>query len=425
MKVCFILVAGLDQALLAHTPGLKTLVSPPHRTTFRPPLPAVTSTVQATLTTGSAPSAHGIIANGLFTHNRPDLHPHLDLSSFPDFRQNISFWEQADSLLQRPRFWEPHRAAGKKIAMLFWQNSMPGTGAPSADIILTPQPTHTPDGITLTACWSHPADLYASLTAKLGPFPLHHYWGPMAGLPSSQWIINAAMETWTTQNLDLQLVYIPHMDYNLQRQGPGTSGTGVPPVVLQDLLALDAALAPLVALVRSTGGTPIICGDYAITPVSRCIMPNRIFREAGLLQTTPDAAGKLLIDYDRSAAVAMVDHQIAHIYTQVAATPTGASAPLLAMLRRTPGIAQVAATPEEKRSLGLDSPRSGDIIAIAEHDTWFAHDWWLDDSEKPAWQFSVDIHRKPGYDPRELFADPVKRIILQDTGVVKGSHGAV
>ncbi len=406
-KICFVLIAGLDHALLHGTTGLKTLKSFDHTLALKPVTPAVTSTMQATLTTGTLPAEHGIIANGLYTYNRPQLHADLDLTSFPAFRKQVSFWEQSNALLQRPRFW---KNSGKRVAMLFWQNSM----GSAADVVITPKPEHTPDGKTLTACWSNPANLYPELVAKFGPFPLHHYWGPMAGLPSSAWILKAAEEVWNRDLVDIQLVYLPQMDYNLQRRGPGDAS------VIKDLQDLDAALIPLADAVRNTSGTLIVAGDYSICRAQQCILPNVAFRDAGLLSTTQDDSGKLLVDYAGTQAFAMVDHQIAHVYCGNAVRDQTAH-----ILKQLPGVARVLTTRPDIQSAGLENARSGDIIALAEPAAWFVHDWWLADSEKPAWQFGVDIHRKPGYDPRELFFDPQNKRIAQDPSLVKGSHGIV
>ena len=410
-RVCVILVAGLDHALLARTPGLKVIGGMKHRASFQPVLPGVTCTMQATLTTGKSPAQHGIIANGLLTHNRPELHPHLDLTNHAEIRKEVSFWEQSNSLLDAPRFWE---GTGKKVAMLFWQNSMPDPRGqhPAADIVITPKPVHTPDGKTMTACWSSPADLYSTLTAKIGPFPLHNYWSPMAGLPSSQWILKSAEHVWREHKPDLQLVYLPHMDFNLQRLGPSH------PAVVKDLQDLDAALAPLAEMVRADGGELVIVGDYGMLEVTTVVRPNLALRDAGLLATKLDATGKLLIDHETTKTFALADHQIAHVYTKPEVRE--AARELLAKL---PGVAQVLSTAEEIAAAGLNHARAGHLILIAKPDAWFAHDWWHSDEEKPRWQFTVDIHSKPGYDPRELFFDPVRKCIAQDAGLVKGSHG--
>jgi predicted AlkP superfamily pyrophosphatase or phosphodiesterase len=403
----FILVAGLHHALLSRAPAetIPTLSALKHRARYRPAFPAVTCTAQATLTTGTTPDHHGIIANGLYTHANPELHQHLDLSNHADARTSVSFWEQSNTLLQSSRLWHAPGAPKKKTATLFWQNSMRG----AADIVITPKPTHTPDGKTLTACWSDPPDLYATLTAQLGPFPLHNYWSPMAGLPSSQWIAKSAAYVWQNLAPDLQLVYIPHLDFNLQRLGPNH------PAILKDLQDIDVLLAPLAAQVRSAGDTLVIAGDYGMYEVDTPILPNRALRDAGLLKTKPDPDGKLLINYDASDAFVMADHQVAFLYCKPDALRAARGA-----LENLPGLARI------DTDLGahhLATPRAGSALLLAKPNAWFAHDWWHDDAEKPRWQFSVDIHNKPGFDPRELFFDPARKCIAQNPALVKGSHG--
>jgi hypothetical protein len=406
-NVAVLLVAGLDLGLIERHPELGISKLFKTRGVMKPVTPAVTCTVQATLTTGVLPEAHGIISNGLYSQRDPTVLANLDLSNFAAFRKQVSFWEQSNKLLQAPRFWG---GSGKKVAMLFWQQSMHG----AAEVVLTPKPEHTPDGKTLTTCWSNPPGLYGQLIEKFGPFPLHKYWGPMAGWESSDWILKATRHVGREGGVDLLLSYIPLLDYNLQRFGPMSEQ------VSADLRTLDGPLCEAVTDLRAAGYDVIVCGDYGITAVSDAICPNLALRQAGLLTTVSDANGKQLIDYDNSAAMAMVDHQIAHVYVK-----EGMRDRVLAEVGGLRGVGLVLATPGAKKAHGLDSPRSGDIVLLAKSDAWFAHDWWLGDAEKPAWQMSVDIHRKPGYDPRELFFDPVHKRIAQETGRVRGSHGVV
>ena len=410
-RICFILVAGLDQSMLRRAKdagvSLPTLAAFSHAMALEPVWPAVTCPMQATLTTGAGPAKHGIIANGLYTYNQPALHAKLDMTNMAEVRREVSFWEQSNELLDAPRFWQ---GSGKKVAMLFWQNSMKG----AADIVVTPKPEHSADGKTLTACWSSPPELYGEQAAKFGPFPLHHYWSPMAGLPSTTWIVNSAIDVWQRHSPDLELVYIPHLDFNLQRLGPNHT------TMMKDLVAVDAELKRLVDTVRETGATPIVAGDYAMTEVNTGILPNVTLRQAGLLTTRQDASAKVLIDYGRSAAFAMCDHQIAHVYAHKSQFEE-----TVAALYNLPCVERIITKREDLAALGLDHPRSGNIVLIAQSEGWFGHDWWYTESEKPMWQFSVDIHRKPGFDPRELFMDMPKKIIAQSIGVVKGSHGRV
>ena len=111
------------------------------------------------------------------------------------------------------------------------------------------------------------------------------------------------------------------------------------------------------------------------------------------------------------------------------------------------GVAQVLDI-EGKKALHLDHPRSGELVALSEPDRWFSYYWWLDDGKAPDFARTVDIHRKPGYDPMELFIDPAIRMPklkiarklaarklgfrnlldvtpITNTSLVKGSHGLV
>ena len=77
-----------------------------------------------------------------------------------------------------------------------------------------------------------------------------------------------------------------------------------------------------------------------------------------------------------------------------------------------------------KRSkYGLNHERSGEIVLIAKANAWFAYYWWLDDAQAPRFARTVDIHRKPGYDPVELYIEMPAKAIPLNANLVKGSHG--
>jgi len=366
------------------------------------------------LTTGVRADQHGVICNGLYTHGKVELRPHLDLGNHAEARVEVSFWEQGNSLLEMPRVWKAGGGMGKKVAMLFWQQSMPGVGEGAADIVITPKPEHGADGKTISSCWSSPADLYGRLVNELGAFPLHKYWSPMAGIESSQWILAAAERVWRREKPDLELVYVPHLDFNLQRLGPNGEA------ILKDLEAVDGLLGPLAERVRADGGKMIVTGDYGMNVVNTCVMPNLALRRAGMLVTKADSEGKVMVDYEASRAFVMADHQVAFLYADQKDVEEA-----LRVLTALPGVERAATSREELERLGLANERAGCGVLMAAPTAWFAHDWWENDGEKPRWQFGVDIHNKPGFDPRELFFDPVKKCIAQDAGVVKGSHGLV
>jgi len=344
------------------------------------------------LTTGVTPAGHGIVANGLY---------------FPD-RQSVRFWEQSNDLLTAERFWRrgdlPHKP---RVAMLFWQNSMGG----AADIVVTPKPKHTDDGRTISWCFSRPAGLYERLIGELGEFDLRRFWGPMTSITSSRWITDCALRVWRDERPDLQWVYLPHLDYDSQRWGPDD------PRMAAEVRAVDGLLDEIVAAVTADGGECVICSEYGLVPVRRAVTPNTRLREAGLLAVRAEDGAEQL-DIAGSRAFAMVDHQVAHVYCTDAAAAEAAREALAG----TDGVADVLAG-EHLAAVGLNHPRSGKLVALAEPDAWFAYYWWTDPARAPSYAATVDIHRKPGYDPCELFIDPQRRCIPQEPALVKGSHG--
>jgi predicted AlkP superfamily pyrophosphatase or phosphodiesterase len=402
-RLCVLDMPGLSRQLLESIPANSALgkwLTSQRIASLSPTWPAVTCSVQATLTTGTPPSKHGIVANGIPTFRSKDDQALVDASNFENYRKQISFWEQSNQFLQAPRFWHN---TGIKTALLFFQNSMPGfagTLAPAADIVLTPKPDHGPDGKLVSLCWSEPRDLVPKLFAALGPFPLMNYWGPMAGIAASQWIAKAAAMIWQQQQPQLQLTYLPHLDYDLQRFGPNS------PQATKAVQDLSAAVEPLIDAVLADGGKIVLLSEYAISPVTRSIQPNRLLAETGLLITrsTPDGD---LIDYENSRAFAMVDHQIIHIFLN---EPDDASA-------------VHAVIDPNCRIVQLDHRRAGDLVLEAPAGAWFDYRWWSDPAKAPAFAKTVDIHRKPGYDPLELFWDPPTKGITQNASLIHGSHG--
>lgn len=365
-----------------------------------PVLPAVTMPAQATYTTGVLPEAHGIVANGVAAFRDDALHELLDLNDdSAEYRRRVSFWEQSDGLLQAPRAW---RGTGLRVAMLFFQSSI---GA--ADIVVTPKPRHTADGRTIPDCWTQPTELNERLAGELGVFPLQHYWGPLANLESSRWIARCARIVWREHEPDLQFTYVPHLDYDAQRLGP------THPQTVRALADVLEVLGELVSTAENDGGRVIVLSEYGMTPVHRSFAPNVVLRDAGLLRVGDRGE----VDYEVSAAFAMCDHQVAHVYCRPDAMERVAD-----VLADIPGARYAG---PERAAVGLETPRAGDIVLLAEEDAWFEYRWWTDSAQAPAWAWTVDIHRKPGYDPLEMFFDPANRRIRADQPqLVKGSHGA-
>jgi predicted AlkP superfamily pyrophosphatase or phosphodiesterase len=356
---------------------------------LRSSFPAVTCSAQATLLSGKPPAQHGIIANG-----------HYDREA-----REVKFWEQSAALVQEPRLWDLLKTAQPdlKIAVLFWQNSM----FINSDIVATPRPLHLDSGL-VQWCYSKPVGYYEELQSRIGSFKLQSYWGPIASLASSQWITNAARYTWQQHKPNLLLVYLPHLDYSSQKYGPES------PQTQQALREIDGLVGELLKDF-SRDAAVIVCSEYSLSSVDGAIYPNRLLREAGLLRVR-EIASKEYLDFELSDAFAMVDHQIAHIFCKPGVTAAARSA-----LEKVPGI----------EFTHIDHTRSGELIAVAPPDKWFAYYWWADWTKAPEFAHTVDIHRKPGYDPCELWFDwrraarTFKIATATNPDLVKGSHGRV
>ncbi|MDP1907380.1 MAG: alkaline phosphatase family protein [Hyphomicrobium sp.] len=409
-------IVGLTPELIGvHTPHLARLAQRGGLRALRTVTPAVTCSAQATFLTGLPPSGHGAVGNGWL---------------FRDLCE-IWLWRQSNRLLDGERVWDAgkKRDPGFTCANMFWWYNM----ASSADYAVTPRPIYKADGRKIPDCYAQPSELRDELTAKLGPFPLFSFWGPATTIASTQWIADAALHVIETRNPTLTLVYLPHLDYGLQRLGPDDPG------IVKDLGEIDAVAGQLIDAAEASGRRMLILSEYGIVPVSKAVHINRALREAGLLAVRDEQGGELL-DPPQSRAFAVADHQVAHVY--VAAK--GDIARVRALLESIDGVGEVWGE-EEKRAHGLDHDRSGEMVAIAAPDAWFTYYYWLDDRRAPDFARTVEIHRKPGYDPVELFLDPaiafpklavgwrllkrmlgmrvVMDVIPLDASLVRGSHG--
>ena len=389
--------AALSRAMIqsGFAPNLARLASAGRLLDLQSSFPALTCSVQATLVTGRPPSEHGIVGNGFY------------LGELAETR----FWEQPAQLLAAPPVWAA-ASPRPRVAMLFWQNSLYA----DAECIITPKPMHTETGL-LNDCYCRPADLYGQLREHLGEFPLLHYWGPLAGLASSTWIAAATEIVWRQRKPDLCLTYLPHLDYNTQRRGPA------PALLAQDIGELDALVGRLAAVAAETGGRVVVLSEYSLAPVTRAVALNRVLRQAGMLSLR-ELSGREYLDLGACRAFALADHQVAHVY--LPRRPDGSPGADLGAVRQllesTDGVAAVL-DGQAQRAAGIAHPRSGDLVCVAERDAWFSYYWWLDDRRAPDYARTVDIHRKPGYDPIELFFDPATRSIPLDGSLVRGSHG--
>ena len=279
-------------------------------------------------------------------------------------------------------------------------------------------------------CYSQPAKLRDYLQTKLGQFPLFQFWGPGANIKSSRWIADASMLTDERHDPTLTLIYLPHLDYCLQKFGPKDAA------ISKELEEIDKVVMSLVNYYESKHAEIIILSEYGIGPVNEPIYLNRLFREQGLLQVREER-GLELLDAGASKAFAVADHQIAHVYLN----DPSVKEKVRTLISSASGIALILDKKEQERH-HIAHERSGDFVIVAEPNAWFAYYFWFDDKKAPDYARSVDIHKKPGYDPVEMFMTSKMRagyklmrkksglryvmdVIPLDANLIKGSHGSV
>ncbi len=411
-------VVGLTPRLIGeHTPKIRAFMERNRSALIEPVLPAVTCTAQATYVTGKLPGEHGAVANGWYDRN------------YAEHR----FWKQPEQLVQGEKLWDMLRKQDPEFtcAKVFWWYNMYS----SADYTITPRPLYLSDGSKVFDVHTQPMGMRDRLKRDLGPFPFMNFWGPASGIESSKWI--AASAKWIEEKHwpTLSLVYLPHLDYNLQRVGLQMD------LIRDDLKLIDDVVGDLISFYEKRQIKIVLLSEYGITDVDRPVHLNRVFREKGWL-SIKDEVGLETLDLGSSRAFAIADHQLAHVYVN---DPTILEE-VRTVLAATPGVQQVLGK-VEKHYAGLNHARSGDLIAIADARSWFTYYYWQDDAKAPDFARCVDIHRKCGYDPVELFLDPALKfpklklgltlakkklgfrylmdVIPLDATLVKGSHGRV
>ncbi|MGA9776917.1 MAG: alkaline phosphatase family protein [Limisphaerales bacterium] len=465
-RLAVINVVGLTESLIGeHTPRIAEFRQRGALAQIAPAFPAVTCTAQSNYLTGKPPSQHGIVGNGWFNRELAE----------------IQLWKQSNHLVQSPKIWDALRASTSDArprtpdpfatANLFWWFNMYST----ADYSLTPRPMYPADGRKIFDIYSWPYSIRAEIKRDLGEFPFFGFWGPAAGIKTSQgaadcatrWIAEAAKWMENKYQPTLNLIYLPHLDYNLQRHGPFVGGDEVTslksnaecgmrnaefksepphvgsreinPAIIPDLRAIDAIVGGLIDFFSQRGVQVVLLSEYGITNVDMPVHLNRILRQQGWL-TVKDELGLEILDAGASRVFAVADHQVAHIYLNDASLEKS----VREVLGKTPGVGEILGQ-AEKAAAGIDHPRAGDLMAVAKENAWFTYYYWLDDARAPDFARTVDIHRKPGFDPVELFLNPqislpklkiacrllqkklgfrmLMDVIPLDALLVKGSHG--
>ncbi len=416
MRLAVINLVGLSRSLLgADMPGLTKFAEKNGLQSYTPAFPAVTCTAQSSIATGTSPAEHGIVANGWYDRESAE----------------VRFWKQSNHLVHGEKLWDKLRREipGFTCAKLFWWYNMYS----SADFTITPRPLYPADGRKVFDVHTQPMGMREELKKDLGPFPFQAFWGPAAGIASSEWIAASAKWVEEKHSPTLSLVYLPHLDYPLQKDGPLAAN------IPGELRKIDTLATDLINYYESRNIRVLVLSEYGISPVTRPIHLNRLFREKGWIQVK-DELGLESLDCGASKVFAVADHQVAHVYVN----DPSLKEDVRRLLESTAGIDEVRAAGDVWLE-GIATERAGDFIAISAEDSWFTYYFWQDDSLAPDYARTIDIHRKPGYDPCELFVDPaiafpklkIAKFLLKkklglrglldviplDATLVKGSHG--
>jgi predicted AlkP superfamily pyrophosphatase or phosphodiesterase len=412
-KTVVIDIVGLSASVIGeHTPFIESFAAQRKLQRIAPMLPAVTTSVQSTYVTGKWPSEHGIVGNGWYDNTDSE----------------IKFWKQSNKLVAGEKIWDRAKQLDPSftVSKMFWWYNMYST----ADYSVTPRPNYLADGRKMPDCYSHPASLRDELQKELGQFPLFKFWGPGADITCSKWIADASVYTDKKYNPTLTLIYLPHLDYCLQKYGVDLSK------IAKDLNDIDDLVKKLVEYYSSVEAKIILLSEYGISNVNNPVHINRVLREHDLLGIRLER-GLELLDAGASKAFAVADHQIAHVYVN----DKSQYDKVHKIVSNISGVKKVL-TKDEQSNYHINHERSGDFVLMADQESWFTYYFWMDDAVAPDYARVVDIHKKPGYDPAELFMTSKTRagyklmrkkaglryvmdVIPLDATLVKGSHGSI
>lgn len=382
-KTVVINVVGLTKRLIGeHTPFIKSFLEKGSISLIEPVLPGVTCSAQATYLTGKYPFQHGIVGNGWYFKDECE----------------VKFWRQSNKLVQEEKLWEHLKREDKTFtcANMFWWYNMYST----VDFSVTPRPNYLADGRKIPDIYSYPPKLRDILQDELGTFPLFHFWGPKTSIKSSKWIADASIKTDGLCDPTLTLIYLPHLDYNLQRHGLDFTK------ISKDLNEIDTVVKDLVTYYEQKDCTVVLLSEYGITNVDNPVHLNRILRKEGYLAIREER-GLELLDPGESKAFAVADHQIAHIYLN----DKSVLKDVQLLLQNQKGVEKVICG-TELMDYHLNHERCGDLVVVADKNSWFTYYFWEDDTKAPDYARMVDIHKKPGYDPVEMFTDPKDKLVM-------------
>jgi len=410
-------IVGLSQGLInkTNTPYIFSLLEKYQLKSLKGVFPAVTTTAQSAMLTGKLATEHGIVGNGWY---------------FKELAE-VGFWKQSNQLVQQPKIWQTLKEVNPQFscANSFWWYNMYS----SVDYSVTPRPHYLADGGKVFDLYSYPQNLHQTIEEKIGKFPFFNFWGPKAGIESSQWIADSAIEIQKNNMPNLHLIYLPHLDYSLQKLGPEHAS------IKLELLKIDEVVKHLCMNLIALDTEFILVSEYGIRPVDKPFHINRFLRKHNLIKVRNSLSFELL-DCGASDAFAVADHQIAHVYIN----DKSKISTIKSLLASCDDI-DLVLDDGDKGYYGVAHERAGDLIVVAKKNVWFTYYYWFDDKKAPDFARTIDIHRKPGYDPVEMFFDPdiswlktkllwklLKkklgfRVLMDfiglDAELIKGSHG--
>jgi len=398
--VVFLSVPGLRPDDVERMPHLKRLMSTGDQSSLVASCPAVTWPAQANMLTGKLATDHGVVANGFFWRDEA----------------KVEMWTASNEKITAPQIWDVLHQHDASLTSAVWFPML--SKKCGADYVCMPAPIHNPDGSESLWCYTKPIELYGDLRDAFGHFPLQHFWGPMANIKGSSWIADSATIAAQRYQPNFFYLYLPHLDYAAQRDGPDSEAA------MTALTELDDVIASLVSNFTTAYAdqelTWMVASEYVITPVDHVTYPNRMLRSAELLNVRDEDDGEHL-DVANSPAWALVDHQFSHVFVKDADPHVVQQ--VAELFEGQPGISEVLVG-DNRQKYGLDHERSGEVVLISTANSWQAYYWWEDDARAPGFARTVDIHRKPGYDPVEMHFDRATKSIPLDATLVKGSHGA-
>ena len=382
-------VVGLTPAMVkSGAPNLARWAAGAALARIRPAFPAVTCTAQSDYLTGRYPTTHGIVGNGWYAREDAE----------------IRFWKQSNKLVQAPKIWERARGARPHVhvrqRVLVVQHVFDrGLHRHAAADVSGRRPK--------AARRLHRARRSARRAS-----------GEARDVPALQLLGTESVDR--VEPVDCGIGEARRSRSSRRRSRSSTCRTSTTTCSASvrairrrraDVRQVDDLCGDLIAFYEARGVQVVILSEYGLCDVTTPVHLNRVLRQHGLVAVREEL-GLEVLDPGASAAFVVADHQVAHVYVNDPSRQTSRSARSSRRRRASSGCSM----PRARAAHRIDHARAGDLVAIAEPKAWFTYYYWLDDRRAPDFARTVDIHRKPGYDPVELLLDPAIRVPALSVG---------